>query len=206
MKLRNLLVVGAGLFAGSFLSAPKAVADIVEVEAATSCPGDLGGGLCNGSVAFSLSALLVQLSAPNSIGAGTQKYIVKDDIPGGTFSFQLTSTGQNNAGAADNGSCQINGGIAFFTQCMIVDANGRSTTKGGTAIGTGGNGNNFLFPAKITFDGSAAFGETFKLGFVSMQGSSSLLSPVPEPSTLALFGCTLLSTGIWLRKRMIGRS
>jgi PEP-CTERM motif-containing protein len=179
----------------------QARADIIEVESATSCPGSAGGGLCNGSSPFQLSALLALLSAPNSIGHGTQKYVVTNDI-GNSFSFTLMSTGKG-AGFADNGSCQINGGTkSIFSSCTLTSGNGHSTMNGGKAIGTGGNGTNFLFPATVTFSGAAALGTTFDLGFVSMQGTSSVTTTtVPEPSALVLFGSGLgLALGL-VRKR-----
>lgn len=185
-KMLRILAVGGVTLVAFFLLATRAKADIVEVEAATSCPGSLGGGLCNGSQVFNLSALLVLLSAPNSIGAGTQKYVVFNDI-GNTFSFMLTSTGQNNTGVANNAQCQINGGAAsFFNACSIVGGNGATTTLGGPQI------NNLTFPATITFSGLAAFGSTFDLGFVSMQGTSGVTSTTPEPATLTLLASAAL--------------
>src|SRR6266568_1264390 len=184
-KTRRTLIMGGVTLAALFLLAPHAHADIIEVEAATSCPGSLGGGLCNGSQPYDLSALLVLLSQPNSIGSGTQKYVVLNDV-GNTFSFSLTSTGQNNTGIADNAQCQINGGAAsLFNGCSIVGGNGATTTLGGTQI------NNLTFPATITFSGTGGFGSTFILGFVSMQGSSSVTT-VPEPSTLVLLAAGML--------------
>ncbi len=184
-KTRRTLIMGGVTLAALFLLAPHAHADIIEVEAATSCPGSLGGGLCNGSQPYDLSALLVLLSQPNSIGSGTQKYVVFNDV-GNTFSFSLTSTGQNNTGIADNAQCQINGGAAsLFNACSIVGGNGATTTLGGTQI------NNLTFPATITFSGTGGFGSTFILGFVSMQGSSSVTT-VPEPSTLVLLAAGML--------------
>ena len=43
------LAVAAVVFTALFLISPKAHADIVEVEAATGCPGSVGGGLCDAS-------------------------------------------------------------------------------------------------------------------------------------------------------------
>jgi hypothetical protein len=182
----RIIAMGAVTLAALFLLAPYAQADIIEVEAATSCPGSLGGGLCNGLLPYNLSSLLVLLSAPNSIGAGTQKYVVFNNI-GNTFSFSLTSTGQNNTGIANNAQCQINGGAAsLFNGCSIVGGNGATTTLGGPQI------NNLTFPATISFSGLAGFGSTFILGFVSMQGSSSVTN-VPEPSTLLLLAVGTLA-------------
>jgi len=183
--LRTLIMGGVTL-AALFLLAPHAQADIIEVEGATSCPGSLGGGLCNGMQAFNLSSLLVLLSQPNSIGAGTQKYVVFNDI-GNTFSFSMISTGQNNSGMANNAVCQINGGAKpFFNGCSIASNTGQTYSLGGSQI------NNLTFPATITFSGANAFGSTFILGFVSMQGSSSLVT-VPEPSALALLAAAMLA-------------
>jgi hypothetical protein len=184
-RMLRIVAVGGVTLVAFFLLATRAKADIIEVEAATSCPGSLGGGLCNGSQVYNLSALLVLLSAPNSIGAGTQKYVVFNDI-GNTFSFMLTSTGQNNTGIANNAQCQINGGAtSFFSGCSIVGGNGQTTTLGGPQI------NNLTFPATITFAGLAALGSTFDLGFVSMQGTSSVTT-TPEPATLTLLASAAL--------------
>jgi len=179
----KMLTVGAVTFAALFLTAPRAKADIIEVEQATSCPGSLGGGLCNGTQPFLLSQLLTILSQPGSIGAGTQKYVVFNDI-GNNFSFMLQSTGQNGTGIANNAACQINGGAtSFFNACSIVGANGATTSLGTTQI------NGLTFPATITFSGNTGLGSTFILGFVSMQGSSyTITTNVPEPSTLGLLG------------------
>ena len=157
--------MGGVTLAALCLLTPHAHADIIEVEAATSCPGSLGGGLCNGLQPYNLSALLVLLSQPNSIGAGTQKYVVFNNI-GNTFSFSMTSTGQNGTGMANNAACQINGGAqSLFNGCSIVSNTGQTTTLGGPQI------NNLTFPATISFSGLNGFGSTFILGFVSMQGS-----------------------------------
>lgn len=173
---------------------PAAHADIIEIESATSCPGSLGGGLCHGTVPYQLSALLNLLSVPDSILNGTQKYVVTDDI-GDAFSFMLTSTGQNNTGVANNGACQINGGAtSLFNACSIVDVNHQSTSLGGGQI------NNMTFPVTISFSGASGLGKTFDLGFVSMQGASSVA--VPEPGSLALLGSAMLLLGTaLLRKR-----
>ena len=183
----KILTVGAVMFAAFFLMVPRAKADIIEVEQAGGCPGSLGGGLCNGSQPFLLSQLLTILSQPGSIGAGTQKYVVFNDI-GNNFSFTLLSNGQNGTGIANNASCQINGGAkSFFNGCSIVGANGSTTGLGTTQI------NGLTFPATITFSGNTGFGSTFILGFVSMQGSSSIVTTqVPEPSTLGLLGGGIL--------------
>jgi PEP-CTERM motif len=182
----RILSVGTVLFVALVLVAPRAKADIIEVESATSCPGSLGGGLCNGTQPFLLSQLLITLSQPGSIGAGTQKYVVFNDI-GNSFSFTLQSNGQNNTGIADNASCQINGGASsVFSGCSIMGANGSTTSLGTTQI------NGLTFPATITFSGASGLDSTFILGFVSMQGASSITTGVPEPSTLGLLGSGIL--------------
>jgi hypothetical protein len=185
----KVFALGAVTLAAFFILSPRAKADIIEVEGtgsnACASGGSLGGGLCNGTQAFNLSSLLVQLSVPNSIGSGTQKYVVFNDI-GNQFTFTITSIGQNNTGVADNAQCQINGGAtSFFNACSITGGNGATTSLGTTQI------NGLTFPATINFNGTAGAGATFILGFVSMQGTSSALT-VPEPSTLASLGSGML--------------
>jgi len=103
----QLLPIAVVVLTALFLLSPSARADIVEVEAATGCPGSIGGGLCNGLVAFNLSTLL---SGGISITSGTEKFVVEDTS--GSFTFVYTGS------SGDNGSCQINGGAAsFFNAC-----------------------------------------------------------------------------------------
>src|ERR1051326_7449701 len=94
----RLFAITAATFPALLLLSPRAHADIIEVEAATSCPGSVGGGLCNGSVAYNLNTLL---SSGISIVSGKQKFVVTDTM--GSFSFVYIGS------AGDNGSCQING-------------------------------------------------------------------------------------------------
>jgi hypothetical protein len=54
----QVFAIAALTFPALLLLAPSARADIVEVEAATSCPGSIGGGLCNGSNPYNLNTLL----------------------------------------------------------------------------------------------------------------------------------------------------
>jgi hypothetical protein len=194
-----VLAVFVGLV-GSSVLAPRATADIIKVEGATAC-GNLTQAIaeCSGGSAWQLSTLLQILTQPNildSLGEGTDVFLVTNNISN-TFSFSLNSTGQNGTGVANNAQCQVNGGAAsLFNSCSIVDSLGQTTTLGGPQI------NNLTFPATITFGGSADFGQTFLLEFVSMQGTSNVV-PTPEPATLALLGMglfSLLVTFHWKRK------
>jgi hypothetical protein len=192
-KIRQLTPLSVGGLTLLLLSvlAPAARADIIEVEGATSCPGSLGGGLCNGSVPYELSALLMSLETPGSIGNGTQKYVVTDDIGSG-FTFDVYSIGQNNTGIANNGQCQVNGGaMSLFDACSITDNIGQTTSLRGPQI------NGMVFPITITFSGAAAMGATFDLGFVSMQGSSNAAVQAGSPTApLALAAGGLLLVGV----------
>ena len=159
-----------------FFLAPKAHADIVEVEAATSCPGSIGGGLCNGNNPYDLTAF----AAGFTVGTvGTEKFIVTDSIG----SFTLLYTGAS----GDNGSCQINGGAtSFFNNCVGINGNGTQFSLGHDDTNHPGmNG-----PTRITFTAkagqcTAANPCTFKLGFVSWQGTGTAVL-TPEPGTLGL--------------------
>lgn len=160
-----------------FFLAPRAHADIVEVEAATSCPGSVGGGLCNGSHPYDLVALA---GGGITVGTvGTEKFVVTDTIG----SFTLLYTGHS----GDNGSCQINGGaVNFFSTCNGVNGDGTTFSLGHDDTNHPGmNG-----PARITFTakaGQCTPGNpcTFDLGFVSWQGTGTAIL-TPEPGTLGL--------------------
>jgi len=170
------------------LLAPPAPADIVEIESATSCPGSIGGGLCNGATPFSLSALL---SGGISISSGTEKFVVTDTI--GSFSFVITGS------AGDNGSCQINGGMSsFFTACSGTNSDGTGFSLGHDDTHHPGMNP----PTTITFtakagDCTAANPCNLDLGFVSWQGTgAATTSVVPEPATLSLLAAALLGLGL----------
>jgi hypothetical protein len=191
----KVLTAATVAFGAFFLFAPSAHADIFEIEAATSCPGSVGGGLCNGGNPFSLGSLL---GGGISVGSGTEKFVVTDNV--GTFSFVFTGS------AGDNGSCQINGGAAsFFSSCSGVNNNGTSFSKGHDL--TGGNGT--FPPTTITFTAiPGAFSScsslapcNFDLGFVSMQGLGLTVPSVPEPSALTLLALGLGVAGAFVSRR-----
>lgn len=206
----NLTVVAVLVGALTTLT-PQARADIFDLNNAANCTGttlvngntyggNIGGGLCTASEkAFQLSALLNLLSNGTIVlgaaGEGTDKFVVTNDI-GNSFSFTLTSTGQNNTGIANNAQCQINGGAAAFANaCSVVGANAATTSLGAAQI------NGLLFPAAISFSGPDLAGQTFNLEFVSMQGVSRVVPQVPEPSSFELIGLGLVSLVSFLRKR-----
>lgn len=201
------------LVAASILLTPQAKADIFDLNGAAMCTGttvvngntyggNLGGGLCTSAeTPFQLSALLTDLSNGTIVlGAqsdGTDKFVVTDDIAGNSFSFGLTSTGQNNTGVANNAQCQINGGAtAFANACSILGADGATTSLGAAQI------NGLMFPATISFSGSSLTGSTFNLEFVSMQGQSRVVG-TPEPGSMLLLGCSLLSIAGIRRKEIL---
>jgi hypothetical protein len=118
---------------GAFLVlSPSAHADIFEIEAATSCPGSVGGGLCNGSVPFSVTSLL---GGGITVTASTEKFVITDNF--GTFSFVFTlDPGLQNK--TDNGSCQINGvRRRSLTRARVPIATGPSSPSGMTSLAEG---------------------------------------------------------------------
>jgi hypothetical protein len=116
----RFLTAGAMAFGAFLVLSPRAHADIFEIEAATACPGSVGGGLCNGSVPFSLTSLL---GGGITVTSGTEKFVITDNF--GTFSFVFTGS------SGDNGSCQINGGAAsFFGGCSGVNSDGTGFSLG----------------------------------------------------------------------------
>src|SRR5260221_1015500 len=97
-------------FPALLLLPPSAHADIVEVEAATGCPGSVGGGLCNGIVPYNLNTLL---SGGINITSGTEKFVVIDTT--GSFSFVY------NGSSGANGSCPINArATSVFYACSGI--------------------------------------------------------------------------------------
>jgi hypothetical protein len=204
----RFLTAGTMAFGVFLVLSPSAHADIFEIEAATSCPGSVGGGLCNGSVPFSVTSLL---GGGITVTSGTEKFVVTDNF--GTFSF-VFNLAPGLQDKTDNGSCQINGGAAsFFNACSGANSSGTLFSLGHDLTGGGafysGVGN--FLPVTIAFAAtpgafancSSATPCNFDLGFVSMQGTSQV-SAVPGPiagagvpGLLAGFGAMLA----WYRRR-----
>lgn len=188
----RLFTITAVAFVTLVLLSPSARADIVEVEAATSCPGSIGGGLCNGSVPYNLNTLL---GGGISLISGTQKFVVTDTT--GSFSFVYTGS------SGDNGSCQINGGAtSFFNACSGLNSDGTVFSLGHDDTNHPGMNP----PTKLTF--TALSGQcastnpcSFDLGFVSWQGTGTA-TVVPEPGTLSLFVSGLLGLVGFARRRL----
>jgi hypothetical protein len=189
----RLLAIAVLASPAFLLLASSARADIVEIESATSCPGSIGGGLCNSGSPYDLSALL---GGGISLVSGTQKFVVTDTI--GSFSFVYTGS------AGDNGSCQINGGTtSFFSACTGSNSDGTGFSLGHDDTHHPGMNP----PTTIKFTAKA--GEctsanpcTFDLGFVSWQGTGTTsIRPVPEPRTLSLLAAGLFAVlGLAVRK------
>jgi hypothetical protein len=188
-KFVSSLVVTVLAFAALLLLSPSSRADIVEVEAATGCPGSIGGGLCDGGSPFNLTTLL---SGGITVGTvGTEKFVVTDTT--GSFSFVYTGA------SGDNGSCQVNGGaMSFFGACTGSNSDGSGFSLGHDDTHHPGMNP----PTTITFTAKA--GEctpanpcSFDLGFVSWQGTgvveTATIPPIPEPGTLSLLAAGLFS-------------
>ncbi len=189
----NLWTVAAVFFVIFWVGARPASADIIEVEAATSCPGSIGGGLCNGAVPYALNTLL---AGGISNVSGTEKFIVTDTI--GSFSFIYSGS------SGDNGSCQINGGAAsFFGGCLGVNSDGTKFSLGHDDTNHPGMDS----PTVVTFTAlpgecTAANPCTFDLGFVSWQGIGASTSAMPEPGTLSLLAAGLFGLAGFARRRL----
>jgi PEP-CTERM motif len=188
----KMLVAAAVMSVACFLMTPSARADIVEVEAATGCPGSVGGGLCNGSNPFDLNTVL-NTAVPGNPSA--QKFVVVDTT--GSFTFVYTGS------SGDNGSCQINGGAAsFFSGCT-------GTNSDGTGFSLGHDDTNHPGmnpPTTITFTAlpgqcTAANPCKFDLGFISWQGTGTT-KVVPEPGTLCLIATGLLGLIGFARRKL----
>lgn len=186
------IAIAAVVFTALFLAPPRAKADIVEVEAATSCPGSVGGGLCNSGSPYDLGSFL---GGDFTVGTvGTEKFVITDKV--GSFTLQY------NGAPGDNGSCQINGGaMTFFSNCVGKNGDGTGFSLGHDDTNHPGmNG-----PALITFTAkpgqcTAANPCTFDLGFVSWQGTGTI-SNSPEPATLGLVASGLFGLFGFARRR-----
>jgi PEP-CTERM motif-containing protein len=190
----RMFVAAAVLFGACFLVMPSARADIVEVEAATGCPGSVGGGLCNGFAPFDLNTLVS--GGITNVG-GTEKFVVTDTV--GSFSFVY------NGSSGDNGSCQINGGAkSFFNACTGVNSDGTGFSLGHDDTNHPGMDP----PTTITFTAlpgkcTVAKPCTFDLGFVSWQGlGASTPTIVPEPGTLSLLATGLFGLVGFARRKL----
>ena len=190
--IRRILFPALLASLGVFLLAPGARADIVEVEAATGCPGSIGGGLCNGGAAYNLNTLV---GGGISIMSGTEKFVVTDTT--GNISFLYTGS------AGDNGSCQINGGAAsFFSGCTGTNIDGTTFSLGHDLTTHPGMNP----PTIITFTAlpnqcTVANPCTFDLGFISWQGTGTTTGKVPEPGTLGLLATGLLGVIGFVRRK-----
>jgi PEP-CTERM motif len=114
---------------------------------------------------------------------------VNNDTGSATFSFTFNGSLVNNQFL----DCQENGGFAGDS-CSITGALGTVGTDKQYGPPTPGIGPNWNPNATITLVGPASgnFDITFQSFGNGASGSTGPVSPVPEPSTLVLFGSGIL--------------
>jgi hypothetical protein len=180
-------------------------ADIFKIEGPATCPGNIGSGLCNGSVPFSFTdfrngTITFNIDVP--LLGGTEEWVLINDTGSTLTNFSFVFSGSQ----ANNASCQIANShgatlVNPSSQCSIVDSLGHTTSLGKTQIG--GGGQYFTPDATITFSGlNIANGASFNLDFVSMQGTGTVTS-VPEPNSLVLLSTSIagLAGAAWKKLR-----
>ena len=121
MKSLKLLLLTLVITLGIIVPAS---ADIFKIEGPGSCPGNIGAGLCNGSVPFSLSLFLngsLTLNINVPVLGGTEEWVFINDTGHAVTDLSFIFNGSY----ANNASCQIansHGATVtnWFNACSIV--------------------------------------------------------------------------------------
>ena len=163
--------------------------NIIGFANATSCGGST---LCNNGSAYNLSQISSWFSTPTS----AQSYLVVNNTGSAitTLTLSFTGTFQATAGSYEVFQCNF-GNPGPFSACSIAGSGGTVNSTGGASVQASFLGP--VFPVSFTWTTTGPGwlpGTTIDLQTASWVNTvSGTPSPVPEPSTLVVFGCGILS-------------